>query len=305
MTSWHSYPKVYGLGHAALTDLLGDDVVVQEKVDGSQFSFGVFEGVVRVRSKGKEFPFDAPEQMFAKAVEWVVGNKDRLRPDHTYRGEYLLKPLHNTLAYDRIPKNHIVIFDINHGEEKYFTPEALLIECARLDLEAMPLLYRGPGVDVTLGFCGVLLEIVSFLGGQKIEGIVIKNYSRFGKDGKVLMGKHVSEDFKEVHSETWKSENPSKTDFIIALANKYKTTARWNKAVQHLKEAGVLAHCPTDIGKLIIEAKKDLRSECAEEIKQQLFDYFIPKIERNLVHGLPEWYKKDLLEKQFEKGAPQ
>ena len=40
--SWHSFPSVYAVGHAALADLFLDDVIVEEKVDGSQFSFGLF-----------------------------------------------------------------------------------------------------------------------------------------------------------------------------------------------------------------------------------------------------------------------
>lgn len=41
--SWHSYPSTFALGHRAIADLLLDPVLVEEKVDGSQFSFGVFE----------------------------------------------------------------------------------------------------------------------------------------------------------------------------------------------------------------------------------------------------------------------
>ena len=40
-TSWHSYPKVYAIGHAYLGALFDGEVVVTEKVDGSQFSFGI------------------------------------------------------------------------------------------------------------------------------------------------------------------------------------------------------------------------------------------------------------------------
>ena len=38
-----SYPKIYSLGHAAILDLLDGRVIVEEKVDGSQFSFGLFQ----------------------------------------------------------------------------------------------------------------------------------------------------------------------------------------------------------------------------------------------------------------------
>ena len=55
-TSWHSYPSIYALGHRYLEELLLDPVLVEEKVDGSQFSFGVFEHPegpeLRCKSKG-------------------------------------------------------------------------------------------------------------------------------------------------------------------------------------------------------------------------------------------------------------
>jgi hypothetical protein len=53
MNSWHSYPSIYNLGHRALQDLLTVSVNVEEKVDGSQFSFGITEeGEIKLRSKG-------------------------------------------------------------------------------------------------------------------------------------------------------------------------------------------------------------------------------------------------------------
>ena len=53
--SWHSFPSVYAVGHAALADLFLDDVIVEEKVDGSQFSFGLFAYGWRFPSKGALF----------------------------------------------------------------------------------------------------------------------------------------------------------------------------------------------------------------------------------------------------------
>ena len=56
-----SYPKVYNLGHRAIVGLTEESVVVQEKVDGSQFSFGLMppavegmEDVLKMRSRAIE-----------------------------------------------------------------------------------------------------------------------------------------------------------------------------------------------------------------------------------------------------------
>jgi len=67
-----SYPKVYNLGHKAISSLLDGTVVVQEKLDGSQLSFSKdTTGQVYVRSRGQSIYAEAPEKMFAKAVEVI------------------------------------------------------------------------------------------------------------------------------------------------------------------------------------------------------------------------------------------
>lgn len=300
MTSWHSYPKIYNLGHAALKDLLDGTILIEEKVDGSQFSFGRFGNDLRVRSKGVEMRIEAPENMFSKAVDWVKANADKLVDGCTYRAEYLQKPKHNTLAYDRAPENNLIIFDINFAEEAYSHPLMKFEYAKALGLEVVPSLYFGEGKDFNIEQLTTMLERVSILGGAKIEGVVIKNYSKFGPDKKVLMGKHVSEQFKEMHSGDWKERNPTSGDVMSLLAEKYRSPARWAKAVQHLKEAGLLTDSPKDIGALMNEVKRDVSEECAEEIKEQLFKFALPRVIRSVANGLPEWYKNQLLAKQFD-----
>ena len=283
-TSWHSYPSIFALGHRAVSDLFLDDVIVEEKVDGSQFSFGRFDGELKCRSKGATINVDVPEKMFAEAVE-VVKSLD-LTNGWTYRAEYLKKPKHNSLAYDRIPTNHLIVFDINSNEEEYIPYDAKRGEANRLGLETVPLLFSGR-IDSPQSILGYL-ETVSVLGGQKIEGVVIKNYARFGLDKKALMGKYVSEAFKEVHSKEWKDGNPKQGDVIQRLILGLKTPARWNKAVQHLRERGELTDSPKDIGALIKEVQIDVSKECEDEIKEALYAYALPQIRRAVTGGLPE-----------------
>ncbi len=270
MSSWHTYPKIYALGHGAIVELFYDDVIVQEKVDGSQFTFGIFNGEVRVRSKGKEISLDNPEKMFNKAIATVLALKDKLVDGYSYRAEYLQSPHHNVLTYDREPVNNLILFDINFGEEQYLPYVEVVKEGQRLGLEVVPLLYEGKissSADIEK-----LLETTSVLGGQKIEEFVVKNYNRYGRDKKALMGKYVSESFKEKHTKEWGENNPTGHDIIDRLVAQYRTSARWDKAIIHLKELGQLENSPKDIGKIIAEVPKDLLSECEEEIKQYLFD---------------------------------
>lgn len=296
MDSWHAYPSVFALGHKLLKDLLLDPVLVQEKVDGSQFSFGLFADGYRARSKGAVLNLIAPDKMFARGCEIVQGLP--LHEGWTYRGEYLCKPKHNALAYDRVPRNHIILFDINTGHEEYLSPEAVHNEAERLGLDAVPTLFYGLLQEV--GFLRDLLEAVSCLGGQKIEGVVVKNYQRFGPDHKVLMGKFVSEAFKETHSREWRAANPNRTDVVEALIVALRTPARWAKAVQHLQERGALENSPRDIGLLYNEVPADIQKEEADFIKEKLFEWAWPKIHRGTTAGLAEWYKEQLLKQQFD-----
>lgn len=298
-TSWHSYPKVYALGHPVLADLFKDDVIVEEKVDGSQFSFGRFDDEIKLRSKGVEFSADDPEDMFKEAAEVVKSLREKLVYGWTYRAEYLKTPKHNTLCYSRIPEKHLIIFDINTGYERYLDYHEKKMACHGLGLEFVPLIFQGK-VESLERF-RTILDRESCLGGQKIEGVVIKNYARFAKDGKALMGKHVCEGFREKNGVEWAKSNPTRTDTIQLLCSKYASPARWQKAVFRLRDEGKLTHTPKDIGLIMAEAKSDLRVECADEIKEELFKWAFPQIQRSSTRGFPEWYKDELLKSQFNK----
>jgi hypothetical protein len=303
-----SYSSIYNLGHKAIADLFKAPVIIEEKVDGSQFSFGLTkEGDLVCRSKGSVINMLAPDKMFSKGVETVkiLGEQNLLNPGWTYRGEYLAKPKHNILAYDRNPRGHIIIFEIetiDDGQAGYLSPRAKAEAASQLGFETVPLLFEGMVTDVTM--LRSFLDRTSILGGQKIEGVVVKPeaYDLFGRDGKLLMGKFVSEDFKEIHASDWKKEHgtPSNNEIIQVLASMYATPARWNKALQHLRDAGTIEGAMQDIPALLAEVPIDVMKECEVEIRQQLFDWAWPQLRRALTKGLPIWYKDLLAKSQFE-----
>lgn len=295
-----SYPKVWNLGHAAVAGLTDVPVVVEEKLDGSQFSFGIYEGEIKARSRSKQLILDAPEKMFTKAVAEITERSGRLRPGWTYRGEYLQNPKHNALAYDRVPVGHIAIFDIDTGDQSYLPPHAKRAEAERIGFECIPQLWEGT-VD-SIAILDGLLSRTSVLGGQCIEGVVLKPVEpRFGPDGKSLFAKYVSERFKEIHGAEWKKSNPGKSDIIESIVAAYGTEARREKAVQHLRERGELTGTPKDIGAILKELGADTKEECTAEIAEKLFAWAWPQIQRGITRGTPEWYKRRLAEQQFSR----
>lgn len=295
----NSFPTVYAIGHRAIDGLFNDHVIVEEKIDGSQFSFGILDGELQCRSKGKQLIIEAPEKMFNKAVETIKEIAPALHPNWIYRGEFLEKPKHNTLAYDRVPTKNIILFDINTGLERYMSWGSMHDEADRIGLEVVPILCSGK-ID-SLDVLQNLLDTPSILGGTKIEGFVVKNYSLFTQEKKVAMGKYVSEAFKEVHQGEWRKSNPTDADIVSMLVTQYRTPARWNKAVQHLRDAGTLTDSPKDIGNIMKEVPADILKECEEEIKEKLFKHFWPKIARGVISGAAEWYKEELLKSAFTK----
>ena len=296
-----AYPKVYNVGHREVAGIFdGQPVVIQEKVDGSQFSFGVLDGQLHMRSKGAEVHAGAADKNFAGAAETVARLfGEGLLPEGTvYRGEVLSKPKHNTLAYDRAPAGHIILFDVQTGEETYLQPIEASVEAIRLGLEYVPtwVTSTAPSHEDVLE----MLKATSVLGGCPIEGLVFKNYRLYGVDKKALMAKHVSEAFKEVHGGEWRKNNPTQGDIVQELIARYTTPARYQKAVQHLRDAGLLDGSPKDIGPLIREVQKDIQEEEGQEIRDALFTYFWHRIQRGVTAGLPAWYKDRLLEDQFD-----
>lgn len=295
----HGYPKVWNMGHPAIAELFSGPVVVQEKVDGSQFTFGVIGGALRCRSKGAEIFPETTDKLFAGAVRTAVALAEagRLVEGWQYRGECLHAPKHNSLAYARAPKGNVILFDVDCGLENRVSMQALEEIVGGLDLELVPLLYEG--VVTGLDQLRALLDRDAYLGGCKPEGVVVKNYNRWGRDGKMLMGKVVSDDFRETHKREWAKSNPTRSDIVEALRDTYRSERRWEKAIERARDAGTLQESPQDIGPLMKAIPADVHEECKAEIADALFSAFWPDIKRGTTAGFPEWYKARLAGQQF------
>lgn len=246
------------------------------------------------RSKGVMIDLSNPG-MFDKAVATALALRYDLRPGWTYRGEYLRVPKHNTLKYERVPAGHIIIFDITTSTGEYLTHIEKTMEAQRLGLETVPLLWAGQALDVSaIRIRELFLNRTSCLGGVNIEGVVVKNYAMDNSMGDPVFMKVVSEEFKEAHGADWKIRNPQKKDVIQQIIDTYTIEARWRKAVQRLRDNGILKGEPADIGPLMREVPADLLTEREDEIKDALFTAFWKDIARGVTKGLPEWYKGQL-----------
>lgn len=291
-----SYPKILAFGHRMIERITDGPVVVEEKVDGSQFSFGVIGGQLMCRSKGQQIILDAADKMFDLGIATAKALQQFLLPEAIYRGEYLNKPKHNTLTYERVPKLNFILFDVEIGLQKFMSRAEKEAEAARLGLEVVPCFFEGELMADDIARLRNYLSNVSILGGQKVEGIVVKNYNQFNADGKICVAKVVSEEFKEIHQGEWKKTNPAPIDIVTGLIAGLATPARFNKAIQRRKEAGEYLGAPQDIGPLIRSIQTDVDAEASETIKEALFKHAWPVIARGIVKDFPQFFKKKLLE---------
>lgn len=284
------YPKVLNLG-APYTERTFDGMVMaQEKVDGSQFRWGWnVDGEFYVASKNREIFSD--EGMFQLGSQYIRQFKDKPLKDIYFFAEYMRQPKHNALAYDSIPKNYLMLFDVyDQGwlplHEVQSWSEEFDIDCARI-------LASG---QLDVDKVKALLETDSFLGGAKIEGVVIKNYDQLisvGGNIRPLFTKYVSEKFREKHGQEHVPRRVTMESFIKSL----KTEARWEKAYQHLLEDGKIQHDLPDIGTIIKEVQRDLEEEELDSIKDFLWEHYRKQIKGTAIAGLPEWYKSKLLDR--------
>lgn len=300
------YTKILNLGSAYTDNALIGDVIVQEKVDGSQFRFGVDkENNLVIGSKGcilnpvrqEDGSLANVDKLFKPAVEHLLSIEEKIKEQGAneiyFYAETLSRPKHNVLKYEKTPKNHIVLFDVI-ADNKWLTRDVLEKLTKALDIDIIPELYRG---KVNVDKIKELLTTKSYLGNETVEGVVIKNYTQtILLGGKVfpLFTKYVNEKFRERHGVEWKNKKPK--DNLKNFIDSFKAEARWQKAIIHLKEKGELETNLRDIGKLILEVQKDIKEEEADTIKKTLYKLFIKDIFRVSTRGLPEWYKEKLLE---------
>lgn len=305
----NSFPKIYQLGKREIENIFKSEVEITEKVDGSQFCFGVdLEGKLRFRSKGKELFFDGCEKMFQCGAQYIIDFNQTicnvLKPGTFIYGELLSKPKHNVLAYERVPNHNIIVFGVLEGLN-YVEDYGKIKEYAdKLDLETVPLIFKGL-VETPEHIQELVGKTVSVLGKEIIEGIVVKNYRQHTSigDPSPCFGKYVRAEFKERHGDEWQMN--SKKNTLEQFIEGFRHEGRMRKAMQHLRERGLLTESLKDIGPLIVEVKNDIRAEESNTIKEFLFKQFIEQIERKAVAGLPEWYKDVLLKGAFNEGPEQ
>ena len=283
--------KVWTLGRRETAPLWGTVVEVQEKYDGSQISWARVNGKLHVRSRRQHINVDSPPTLFAPAVAHLKSIEKNLRPNCIYRGEAFQKKKHNTLMYDRLPLGNIVLFSATSRAVGELTSVQLEQEAKILKIEPVQVINHRFKLTRSTDELNHLLGTFSSLGGTLVEGVVFRGVD---ENNQPIMAKYVSDQFKEKHKANmdWKMGK----DLITALAEQYRTEARWLKVVNRYQETGNWLGDPKDIGPMMKLLNEEFEDEVAAELQAELWKHARKICIKVLGKGFAEWYKNELKE---------
>ena len=237
------YTDVTRLGHKSTAGVLnkGDNIVIQEKLDGANAAFSIENGELYTFSRNTKL---SPENTLGGFYNFVLDTfdkwKDFLDEDHIYFGEWL-NP--HKVKYEGYEKQFF-LFDIySKSEGRYLDFKFVEREAERLDLNLIPVFYEGvyESFEQLEQYIGKT-KLNGKLGDKELgEGIVVKNVDYRDRFGNQLFVKLVVDEFREVQKQK-KAKNP--TEFMntkeYILAESVATKARVEKIIYKLRDENII-----------------------------------------------------------------
>lgn len=153
------------------------DLLVEEKVDGSQVAIGWKHGMPYAQGRSGHISQYDKRVAFDGMWSWIWRNCPKLErtQGHLVFGEWM-KPCHS-VYYDRLP-DFFLAFDVyDLGQKRFLDADAKAELLASWGLSAVRVLHRGPLRKE--GVPGLVDGVPSaYSTGQNVEGCVIKDYAR-------------------------------------------------------------------------------------------------------------------------------
>lgn len=311
------YPKVLHLEDLKYFDTQKADseYIVEEKVDGSQFRFGIIDGKRFYGSHNIDYNESRhPDKMFELAVKGAneildtfttvsIDTENTIMRENkgsvVFFAEFLKSPRHNTLTYSRIPSHNLVIFDIAI-DGWYVSREVKESMAWAFGFETVPLLHSSKSFPSS-ALLDELIKQDSFLGNTRIEGVVVKNYDLYAERFNMvrpLLLKYVRDDFKELNNKNWNEINPKSIEKVWdKMVNCQQV---YNKALQHIRESGKYTGELRDIAPMIEEIRKDVETEYKTLLIEAMWKFHEKELVRWITRGLPSFYKKYLYDEAYK-----
>ena len=197
------YQKVRRSGDDRTKGILNGIVTVFPKIDGTNASVWLDNGIVKAGSRNRELTLKKDNQGFYKMVKDNQNLKDFFKkyPDYRLYGEWLVP--HTLKTYREDAWREFYVFDVldSMGEYIQYNHYKELME--EFNINYIPPIAHLEGAEPDSLFR--LREKNKFLikdGEGKGEGIVIKNYDYENKFGDIIWAKIITSEFGEKHKKT-------------------------------------------------------------------------------------------------------
>lgn len=288
------YMDIVRLGHKVTFGVLneGDDIIIQEKLDGANASFRRDGDIIRVYSRNNEL---SEENTLRGFYTWVQTNIDvaSLEEDEVYIGEWLVK---HKIDYGENLKKFF-LYDVyitsTHEYAHYSLVDAV---ASSLGIPVAPRFYVGKYQSFE--------HLQSFVGrtdlGGKLgeietgEGVVVKNYDYKDRYGRQVFVKLVTDAFREIQSQK-APKNPNRPQTVESeFVSTYLTEARVEKMIHKLVDEGILdeAFGIEDIGTILKNLGNRIKDDLLkEELDSLPKDYEEKELGRAIGKLLPTQVK--------------
>ena len=251
---------------------VGDDIVIQEKIDGANFSirYDKEDNSVKAFSRKKELNFS---NNLRGAWEWsqklsVDLIKNVLGDNLVLFGEWLVP---HTVKYPDDKYQKAYFYDVYNVEtEEYLTQDKVEKIINDLGLIYVPVFYVGKFIswDRVRSYIGK-----TEMGGEYGEGVVVKNQTKLNNPNTRLpfYTKIVCETFCETkahsHSKVVNMAKVAEREQLVALTETIVTKARVAKLINKMIDEGILredwdAH---DMGTIAKNLGKAVYYDCQKE----------------------------------------
>ena len=263
------YDSIPRYGKQGTRDILGTEVVVMEKLDGANASFGIIGGELKMFSRNQELNEYNTLRGF---YDWVRQNinQNLLFPNKIYFGEWLVP---HTVQYKKEAQCEFYLFDIYDVKTDTYLDWNTTVQAAkRLGLRTPEVFFRGELHSMT--------DVDKYIGQSELtdipntgEGIVVKDY-----EGQQFV-KIISDKFKETKS--IKQPSLDRTD-IGTLIDSVLTPQRVEKLIHKKIDLGLLPTelDITDTGNVLKALSSDVVNDIFEEEMHIFLDMLRKKISK-------------------------
>lgn len=294
------YHSIVRYGHKSTQEVLnkGDQIIIQEKIDGANASFAVIDGELKCWSRNKELSMNNTLEGFYVWVKENI-NVDKLLEGVIYFGEWTAQ---HKVVYEGYTKQFFLYDIFNLHLEEYVSFPMVRDEAKRLGLQLIPVFFEGEfeSFDQLMSYVGHT-ELNGKLGGEPCgEGIVVKNMEYRDRFGKQMFVKLVVDKFAEVQKQKAPKDPKKKFSEEELKVRECVTAPRVEKQLFTMIEEGLLERNfgIEEMGKIL----KHINPLVAEDIlKEEMGDFphvTVGEIQRMISRVLPFIVKEIIKEKQ-------